>query len=60
MTAIRIKDGDHRITTTATAITIELQPDDGAYRLVIWQGNIAVHIDHLKAGAAIKILDHDN
>lgn len=60
MTAIRIKDGDHRITTTATAITIELQPDEPGYRLVIWQGNIAVHIDHVKAGAAIKILEENN
>ena len=60
MTAIRIKDGDHRVTTTATAITIELEDDDGAFRLVIWQGNIAVHIDHIKPGAAIKILEGNN
>ena len=59
MTSIRIKDGDHRITTIATAITVELEDDDGAFRLVVWQGNIAVHIDHLKAGAAIKILEGD-
>ncbi|MBB5748553.1 hypothetical protein [Micrococcus sp. TA1] len=60
MTAIRIKDGAHRITTNATAITIELEPDEDGYRLVVWQGNHAVHISHLKGGAAIKILNADN
>lgn len=57
MTAIRIKDGDHRITTQATAITIELVPDQDGYRLVVWQQNHAIHIGHLKNGAAIKIME---
>lgn len=57
MTAIRIKDGDHRITTNATAITIELVPDQDGYRVVAWNGNHAIHIGHIKPGAAIKIME---
>lgn len=56
MTAIRIKDGDHRIYLECDAITIELV--DG--RVVAWTGNNAIHIGHLSMGAAIKILEGEN
>lgn len=57
MTGIRIKDGDRRVYTDCTAITIELE---GEYRVIAWTGNIAIHIGNLHPGAAVKILEGEN